>query len=444
MTRSAGRPGKRKTPREVVIELLADVEAGAWSDRLLLAREDRLADPRDRRFAHLLVLTTLRWRGALDLVLAPLVHGGLARLDPLVRAALRSGLAEATRLERPAAIAVSATVEAVRRATTRGGEALVNAVLRKALAGGVPALDESATVPGWVRERWVRNFGAERAARLISACNMPSRAFLVARPDRGGREKIAERLAEAGVRTSHSALHPWGLEVESGAPQKARCFSDGSVVAMDGGAAVVAALAAPDDERPIADLAAAPGGKSVLLAHGADRPLVALEIGEERAARMARTVALRAPSDRVAVVRADARRPPLREAAFGLALLDAPCSGTGTLRRRPDRRWRLQERQIEGLVLLQDELLDAAARLVAPGGALVYAVCSLEPEEGADRVRAFLLRHEEYEVDDPRRFLTPAARTFVDTTTGLLSTRPERDGVDGFVAARLVRRRVSE
>ncbi|MDH3285471.1 MAG: RsmB/NOP family class I SAM-dependent RNA methyltransferase, partial [Acidobacteriota bacterium] len=405
----------------------------------LQSRERALKDARDRRFVHLLVLTTLRWRGALDRVLAPLVHGGLERLDPIVRAALRSGLAEATRLERPAGIAVSATVDAVRRATGRGAEGVVNAVLRRALAGGVPALDERATMPEWLLARWSRSFGPERADQLVSAANRAARPFLIARPDRGGRERLVGRLAAAGVTAVPSRLHPWGVEVREGAPQSTPCFTDGSCIAMDAAAALVAALAWPVDDRPIADLAAAPGGKSILIALAAKRPVVALELGSERASRLARTVRLRAPEDRVGVVRADARRPPLPRSRFGLVLLDAPCSGTGTLRRRPDRRWRLEEGQIGRLVRLQDELLEAAAELVCPGGALVYSVCSLEPEEGTGRIAAFLGRYAEFRVEDPRPFLAAAARGLVDQESRVLATRPETDDVDGFVAARMVR-----
>lgn len=434
------RPGGTPQPaRALAVRLLAEIEAGGWSDRLLQARERTLADPRDRGLLHTLVLGTLRWQGALDARLAPVVRGGLAGLEPVVRAALRAGAADGHVLGRPVPIAVDAAVEAVRTAGSARSAGLVNAVLRRALADRAP-LDPRLTVPAWLLARWDAALGRAATDALLVAINTPARPFLVPLPGTGSRDDLARDLAADGVSTAPAAFHPEGLAVTSGAPQATEAFAAGRFVLLDEAAALVARLAAPapDDRRPAADLAAAPGGKASLLAAAAPGGLVALELHGGRAARLAATLAGRAGTGRAAVVRADAGVPPLAAGRFGTVLLDAPCSGTGTLRRRPDKRFRLQPADVAGCAARQERLLDAAAALVAPGGALVYSVCSLEPEEGAARVAAFLARHPGFVPEDPRPRLGPAA-ALVEGDPPLLRTVPGRADLDGFVAARMVR-----
>ncbi len=443
MTHEAEVEGWSPKVRAEAIRILAEVENDGWSDRLLQSREERFADPRERGFLHVLVLTTLRWQGALDHVLAPLVHGGIARLQPAVRAALRMGLCQGARLGRPAAVAVDATVEAMKNLAGPRPAGLVNAVLRQAFATGTPALDEMATIPAWLRRRWTLAFGAERTRALVAALNRPAAPFAVARPDRGGPQVLAEALKRGGVETRPARRHPWGLAVLRGAPQATTEFRNGDFLLMDEAAALVALLAAPTDDRPIADLTAAPGAKAALLAQSARGPLVALELLPQRVQTLRDGLSLRAPPGRVASVLADAKAPPLRRHAFGSVLLDAPCSGAGTLRRRPEKRHRLAPEDIAECARRQTALLAAASELVDDGGALVYAVCSLEPEEGRDQVTTFLAGRPDFHAVDPAVQLGDAARDLVLGDPPLLVTRPDEEDLDGFVAARLVRRRRS-
>ncbi|MCE5246338.1 RsmB/NOP family class I SAM-dependent RNA methyltransferase, partial [bacterium] len=337
----------------------------------------------------------------------------------------------------PAAAAVSETVEALKMGESPEAAPLVNAVLRR-IAAARPPLDPLATVPAWLLERWRRTYGEERARRLVEAALRPARPFLVALDDRAA---LAERLAAAGVETEPAARHPGGLVVKGGAPQETEEFAAGSFVLLDEGAALVALLAAPRDERPVADVAAAPGGKAALLAPLARGGLAALELHRTRARLLAASLRRTArPGERATAARADALRPPLRDGVFGLALLDAPCTGTGTLRKRPEKRDRLAESDVAECAARQAAMLERTAALVGPGGALVYAVCSLEPEEGEDVVRAFLAAHPEFAAEDPRETLGEAADGLVAGDPPLLRTRPDEEDTEGFVAARLVRR----
>jgi 16S rRNA (cytosine967-C5)-methyltransferase len=431
--------------RALAVGVLAEVEAGAWSDRLLAARERRLALPADRARLHALVYAALRWRGAIDARLGPLVRAGLASLDPRVRAALRLAAAEIFVLRHPAPLAVDAAVHAVRLAGAARAAGLVNAVLRRLAAEG-GALAAAATMPAWLTARWSTRYGDDAARALVEAANRPARPFAVARDDRPGtsgmesaRDALAREFADAGVATEPAARHPGGLVVTRGAPQATDAFIEGRCVLLDEAAALVALLATTVDERPVADLAAAPGGKAALIAQRSGGPVVTLEPVPTRARRLAETLALRAPAGKTLVLRGDALAPPLARSAFGSVLLDAPCSGTGTLRRRPDKRHRLAPGDIAACAALQALMLEAAAPLVARGGALVYAVCSLEPEEGEEQLRAFLARHREFIPADPAASLGAAAEGLVSGDPPALATRPDRDGLDGFFAARLVR-----
>ncbi len=447
MASGGAAPPRSPQVRAQAISVLAEVEAGAWSDRLLAAREQRIALPADRARLHALVYASLRWMGAIDVRLSPLVHAGLGSLDPRVRAALRLATAEIFVLGHPAPLAVDSAVHAVRLAGAAPAAGLVNAVLRRLAAEG-GMLDPAFTMPAWLFARWAARYGDAAARALVEAANRPARPFAVVRLDRPGgaaadfvaaRDALARALAGEGVATEPAAHHPGGLVVTHGAPQSTAVFAGGRCVLLDEAAALVALLATPDDERPVADLAAAPGGKAALIAQRAAGPVVALEPVTTRARRLADTLALRAPAGRTVVLRGDALAPPLAREAFGIVLLDAPCSGTGTLRRRPDKRHRLEPGDVAACAARQARMLEAAAPLVAPGGALVYSVCSLEPEEGEEQLRGFLTRHQDFAPADPARSLGAAADGLVSGDPPALATRPDRDGLDGFFAARLVR-----
>jgi len=438
---------RRGHPRREALGILARVEEGAWSHRLLASVQARLPAADDRRFLHHLVLETLRWQGALDRVVEPHVHGGFRNLDPLVRAALRMGLLQAARMDRPAAIAVSSTVEALKVAGAGRACSLVNAVLRKALLGGAPRLDAMQTIPAWIRRRWECRFGLDKARSIVRACLEPAPSTIIVRPDGPDRSEVLNTLVERGAEVRISHFHPLALEIERAgrrsAPQGER---EGPWLMMDAASALVAYLTRPEVEGPIVDLAAAPGGKAALAAMLWSKPVLAAEKNPARTLRMAERFHRLAEACASSALRetetlvADATASCGREATAGVVLLDAPCSGTGTMRRRPEIRHRLTIEQIDHCRREQERMLDAAARWVRPGGALVYSVCSIEVEEGRTQVSAFLARHPGFIIEDPRKFLPLEAHDLVSSAdVPLLETLPGEEGMDGFVAARFRR-----
>jgi len=358
-------------PRRRAVAALARVdESGAFAARLL-----GHATPLERE----LVLGTLRWQLTVDARLAPHLRRPLASLDPLVRACLRVGAYEAARLSTPMPVAVAEAVRVARELAPRAA-GLVNAVLRRAAAAAWPAPDDETiplsvrtSHPPWLVERWRGRFGGERLNDLLWADQEPAPLWLLA---------AASDLA--ALRADGAELEPHPLvagvvAVRRGAETAVALLRAGRAYAIDPAAVAVARLL-PETPGPVADLAAAPGGKSLVLA--GERPGVrhlAADRHVGRCAMLRGTLRRHAPAALVAA--ADGAAPCLRPRSLAAVLLDAPCSGTGTLRRHPEIRWRLQPEALAPLAAVQRDLVRQAAGLVAPGGFLLYATCSLEAEE---------------------------------------------------------------
>ena len=326
----------------MAVDALVRIEEGAYANLALPAMLDqsRLTD-RDRAFVTDLVYGTTRMRRACDW----LIEGGLDRplekVDPGVRAALRIGAYQLLVLHTPPHAAVSATVDAA-PPRARG---LVNAVLRKvasAVERGVEWPSEAVRLsyPDWIVERLCADLGREVTLAALEQMNQPARVT---------------------VRADGYVQDPASSQV----------------------AAYVAAQ--PRVARGVTvDVAAAPGGKATAIAEVyPDELVIAADLQASRVRLIAGNVA-KLGLENVAVVEADGRYPPLRSGTCDRVLVDAPCSGLGVLRRRPDARWRVTPEDVTELAALQRELLDAAATLVAPGGTLVYSVCTLTAAETVD------------------------------------------------------------
>jgi len=407
---STGPAAPGTAARAVAIEALVRVEAGGYSNLVLpgLLRASRL-DGRDRALVTDLVYGTLRQQGQSDHLLAMASHRPLPELDPPVRAALRLGAYQLVAGVAPHA-AVGATVGAlggwsgpvpVRRAVP-----YANAVLRRVAALGPdwpwPGGDDSEAVavrashPRWIVDLLRRDFGEEAEAILASANEIPA-VTLRPNPLRTTPGSLAEELtgAPAGgaapdetsrVQVEPGRLVPGSLLVRGvGDLARLPAVAEGRATPQDQASqAVAAAVGARPGER-ILDLAAAPGGKATALAEamGDDGLVVAADLRPGRAGRV-RDAALRLGLRAVQTLVADGRVPPFTGGGFDRVLLDAPCSGLGVLRRRPEARWRLDPADIERLATLQRALLTAAVAQLRPGGLLAYCVCTLTREETLD------------------------------------------------------------
>ena len=375
------------TARVVALDALIRIEDGAYAHVITPAMltQSNLSD-RDRAFATDLVYGTVRAQRRLDDLLGRVVKRPLARLDPPVRAALRLGAYQLLH-DTPPHAAVASTVDAVgaRSARARG---FVNANLRALtrLPRPFPEPESEAVAlsyPDWLVDRLRAELGASRARAALIAMNEPAAVTLRPDPRHMTGTSLAEELRAAGAEVERGRLVGDAVVVRGiGDPARLPCVRDGRATPQDQGSQAVVEALAPSPGERIADLAAAPGGKATAIGErvGATGSVVALDVDAGRV-RMIDGARHRIGVPHLFPVVGDARAAPLRAGAFDRVLLDAPCSGIGVLRRRPDARWRLQPEAIPELALLQREMLAAAAPLVRPGGVLVYSVCTLTAEE---------------------------------------------------------------
>jgi 16S rRNA (cytosine967-C5)-methyltransferase len=410
--------------------LVAVVDEGKSLDDALANTPNFSAlEGRDRAFARAMATAVLRRLGGIDAILANFLQKPLPEDAVLGRATLRLGAAQLLVLGTPAHAAVGETVEAANmRAKTRGFAKLMNAVLRRVAEHG-PAMLEAqapgADLPAWLFTRWRAAYGADAAAMAAALREEPPLDVSV----KDDAASWAEKLGGAVTSTGGVRL------AEASAVDALPGFEDGAWWVQDAAAALPAKLLGEVRGLNVLDLCAAPGGKTLQLA-AAGANVTAVDRDAKRLERLEQNLARTRLSAKV--VCADALKLNIRE-PFDAVLLDAPCTSTGTLRRHPDIAWLRRPDDVRALSALQSALMAKAASFVKPGGALVYAVCSLEPEEGpgvvAQALQSGLWRRAAISVAElPGIFLTPEG----DMRT-LPSHWPEIGGLDGFYAARLIR-----
>lgn len=428
--------------RVAAAEICADMRGGELLDPAFDRRTARL-DARDRRWVRELVYGMLRRRARIDAYLDQRVRGGSVRLDADLHDLLRLGAAQLLHMQSvPAYAAIAQTVELAKRRHGIGASKLANAVLRRldrerdALSLPTPgdpvdALAISESHPRWLIARWADRWGIDETQRLLGANNRE--APLVARPYHVVREQLEAMLESAGVHVDEAPLARDSIVLSSAVSSLTELgpFRQGLFHLQDPASTLVTQYACVPTGAVVADLCAAPGGKSVELSRGASRVLASdLSVG-----RMQRVIenAKRLEIDTLHVYVADARFPAIRP--VDLVLVDAPCTGTGTFRRHPDARWRLKISDLAVMAALQRSILVAAAAVVKPGGLLVYSTCSLEPEENDEQIDRFLAEHPGWRLDPPPEGTVPA--TVLDR--GRLRVLPQQHGTDGAFAARLRR-----
>jgi 16S rRNA (cytosine967-C5)-methyltransferase len=389
---------------------------------------------RDRRLAYELSAGVLRRQRELDTTLE------LDRADPRLHDVLRLGAYQLRWLTRvPSHAAVSTSVELARETVGEGSTGYVNRTLRHLHRDGGRGTGDGAgapTHPDWLVQRWIDRFGKPEAERLIAWND--TRPPLIIQPARWSLDRLETELRSAGVETTR-APYDAGLEVRatrpsSRVPHPASLpgYSEGGFLVQDPAHALIARFAAIPPSDLVYDACAAPGGKAVALEAAGARVLA----GDARHERMGRlTDTTRRAGVAIQCVAANLEAAPLRHGSIDAVLVDAPCTATGTMRRHPDARWRLHRAVFARAAQRQERLLVAAAALVRPGGLLIYATCSLELEENERVVESFLNRNQEFS-RSPRPDAVPAELL---TAAGDFQSLPQRHGVDGAYAARLVR-----
>ncbi len=417
----------RRAAAELTIAVLD--KGRTLDDALTDTKSYQALDGRDRGFARALASATLRRLGGIDAALAQFLTHPLPETALAARAILRTGAAQLLVLGTPAHAAVGESVSLANgHNAVRPFAKLINAVLRRVASEGPALLDAQpagANLPPWLFARWRAAYGAE--AEAIAAALREEPPLDLTAKDDAARWLEPLRAALTPTGSLRLAEHA-GVEALPG-------FADGAFWVQDAAAALPARLLGDVRGKRVLDLCAAPGGKTLQLA-AADANVAALDRDEARLGRLRE--GLKRTGLDAEIICADALAYET-SALFDAVLLDAPCTSTGTLRRHPDVAWLRRPTDIPKLADLQAQLLDHAARLIKPGGALIYAVCSLEPEEGPAIIAKAgdVWRRDPIAADElgEPRIITPdgALRT-------LPSHWPDIGGLDGFYAARLIRR----
>jgi 16S rRNA (cytosine967-C5)-methyltransferase len=430
--------------RVAAADVLADVRDGLLLDAAFDRRAANL-DARDRRWTQELVYGLLRRREDLDSALHPRVRGGIARIHADLTDLLRLGVYQLLFMGSvPPYAAIAQSVELAKIRHGIGASKLANAVLRRIdrerdlLRDEGRADDDDIAArlvrkhshPRWLVERWLAQFGEAETARLLEKNNEEARVIL--RPWGVVREQLETSLELSGVNPGDAALVADSLQLPAGtALLELAAWRQGQCFVQDPAATLVTRYAAFPAGAIVADLCAAPGGKSLELARTA-RFVLAADRSPARMGRLAANLE-RLDARSIGLVAMDASVPALHP--LEAILIDVPCTGTGTFRRHPDARWRLRRSDLAVLAAAQAELLRAAADHVMPGGLLVYSTCSLEPEENDEQVDAFLSMNSEWTLEAP-----PAASVPDEVLdAGRLRVLPQRHGTDGAFAARLRR-----
>jgi 16S rRNA (cytosine967-C5)-methyltransferase len=422
--------------RRVALDMLvACLDKGQPLDDVL-ARHQGFAglDPRDRAFVRLLLATTLRRLGEISEVLGALIERPLDGANATGLQVLRLGAAQLLFLGTPPHAAVDTSVRLVVDAGLPHLKGLANAVLRRISRDGPALLGDrdpaKLNTPQWLWESWTESYGEEKT-RAIAAAHLIE-APLDLTP-RSNAEFWAGRLEGEVLATGTIRREGGGNVTELPG------FAEGAWWVQDAAATLPVRLLGDVSGKHVTDLCAAPGGKTLQLA-AAGAIVTAVDISARRMARVGENLARAGLS--AELVTADAGKW-VTDATFDAILLDAPCSGTGTLRRHPDIAWLKDEEDVGRLTLTQDRLLVRAADLLKPGGVLVYAVCSLQEDEGPARVEALLARDKRLQRVPVQPTELPGiadAITLAGDVRTLPSMWPERRGMDGFYIGRLSRR----
>jgi 16S rRNA (cytosine967-C5)-methyltransferase len=442
--------------RVAAYDVLRAVNSGRADLPTALARaRTRLDDERDRALAGEIATGTLRWQGAFDLVIAAFGRRPVDKLDPEVLDVLRMTAFQLLHLDRvPASAAVNDAVNLVSKAGKRSASGLVNAVLRRisreraALPlpprppdekgeAALSYLSGALSHPKWLVRRWLDRYGFDAAEAWALFDNNPAALTLRVNTLRTSREALATLLQSHGVATTPARFAPDGLIVTEGNPLLTPLASDGSFVVQDESSQLVALLTAASPGERILDACASPGGKTTAMAAAMrnEGVVVATDIRGRRVDLLSRAVQASGATN-VRVVQADARAVLPFGGRFDCVLLDAPCSGLGTLRRDPEIRWRRSEDSLEKLAATQLAMLERAADVLRPGGRLIYSTCSSEPEENELVVSRFLAKRSDFR-DEPVRL--PASLAALRDAEGHFRSFPFRDQLEAFFAAMLVK-----
>lgn len=452
-----------KSARLVALEVLVKVEEAEAFSNLQLNKtlQDAQLSRQDAALATEIVYGTISRKLTIDYILSKLVAKGLNKLQPWVLQLLRLSVYQIFWLDRiPSHAAVNEAVNIAKRKGHQGISGMVNGVLRNVLRNestlapdqlqldnDVKGLSIRYSFPEWLVKRWIKQYGTEQAEQLLLASNMPPHSSIRVNQTKTTKLELQQKLLSQQVNTIDSQLAEDGLiVVEGGHLAKLDEFVQGLFSLQDESSMLVAEVLDPQPGMRVLDACAAPGGKSM---HIAERmqgkgKLLSNDLHEHKAALIAQQ-AERLGLTNIEITSGDASllANQLEAEAFDAILLDAPCSGFGVIKRKPEIKWTKQESDIKEIAFIQAKLLEAMSTLVKPGGVLVYSTCTIASEENEQQIDSFLAKHPQFRLDAHWPAATLARLKGIglvdDSFNGQLQILPQHANSDGFFIARLVR-----
>ncbi|MCL5268566.1 MAG: 16S rRNA (cytosine(967)-C(5))-methyltransferase RsmB [Bacteroidetes bacterium] len=438
-----------ETAREVAVKILNRIErTDSYLDKLLdfELRNSELSKL-DKSFLTELVNGTIRWKVRIDYVISQFYRGDYSKLDINIKNAIRLAMYQIMFLERvPQSAAVNEAVEFVKKLRGQYLGNLVNAILRTAIRklnlveypsiedDAVKALSTVHSFPSWLVRRFINRFGVYETEQLLTALNERPRLSIRVNTSRISTDELAAQFEAKGLKVSrgsfiHNFLYVEGLsrigELES--------FKAGQFTVQDESAGVVTQLLGPQRGERILDVCAAPGGKTthILEMTSGEVDLTSIEKYENRA-RLIQNSLDRMGYTRTKVLVADGAIY-TDTVLFDRILVDAPCTGFGVIRKKPDSKWKREPEDIQKLNEIQNQILENVSKLLKPDGVLVYSTCTIESEENQDVVQGFLNRHPEFKLEQAGDFVDKA----LVGREGYVETFPHRHDMDGGFAARI-------
>lgn len=446
---------KNKSPRFLAVKILTEVENGSYSNLALNRHLTPEIEKEDRALITELVYGVVKHRLRLDYVLSKFSKPKISSIHPFVLNCLRVGLYQILFLDKiPDYAAVS---ESVNAAKSVGKEAagFVNGILRNVIRNKesidypeptkepLKYLSIYYSFPQWMVRRWVELFGFDFTESLLRAFNDKAKLCVRVNEIKIRRDDLIRLFDEEGVKCSSGLFLEEALYIEDGPPLSSlRSFKEGFFQPQDESSMLVSRVLGAEPGERVLDVAAAPGGKTTHIAqlmknHGEiwawDLYPHRIELLMENCRRLGATIVH--PEVR------DAKIPDAEKfGQFDKVLVDAPCSGLGVIRRKPDIKWAKKPEDIVGLKREQQDILKISSLYVKPGGTLVYSTCSIEPEENEKVVEKFLEENRDFELDDVRPFLPEALSRTLKEPGGYIQIYPNLHGTDGFFIARLIRK----
>ncbi|MGC8594730.1 MAG: 16S rRNA (cytosine(967)-C(5))-methyltransferase RsmB [Candidatus Kryptoniota bacterium] len=438
-----------ETAREIAVKILSRIEStDSYLDKLLdmELRESKLSQI-DRSFLTELVNGTIRWKLKIDYVISQFYRGDYTKLDINIKNALRLAMYQILFLERvPHSAAVNESVEFVKKLKGQYLANLSNAILRTSIRklnlveyppiedDPVKALSIIHSFPAWLVRRFINRFGVYETEQLLVSLNDRPHLSLRVNLNRTSPEKLIEKFRNAELKAEKGKYLPEFIYVEGlSRIGELEDFKEGFFTVQDESAGIVSRLLDPHPGERILDLCAAPGGKSshIWELTNGNVDLVAVEKYENRS-RLLVSSLMRVGNPNPNVVTADASTFK-SDRQFDRILIDAPCTGFGVIRKKPDSKWKREPEDITKLNIIQTAILENAAGLLKSNGVLVYSTCTMETMENQDVINAFLSRHPEFTLEKADQFIDKS----LVSKDGFVETFPHRHDLDGSFAARM-------